>query len=75
MNFFKVQDEKRTFQSPEMKNENHAKFRNENNSLTYFLLFNSLVSFLNLVTLSSFLFFIYHLIPKTGPLTWDLRDS
>ena len=34
MNFFKVQGRKRTFQNLGMKNETHAKFKDENNSLT-----------------------------------------
>ena len=32
-NFFKVQDEKRTFQSSKTKIEFHVKFKDENNSL------------------------------------------
>jgi hypothetical protein len=37
MNFFK--DEKRSFQSSEMKNEFHVKFRDKNNNLTFFFFF------------------------------------
>ncbi len=37
MNFFKVQGENEFFEGSRMKNEPHAKFKDQNNILTYIL--------------------------------------
>ena len=53
MNFFKIKDEKRTFQSSRTKTEFHAKFRDENNNLIFILWVKLRYNFLKLGILCS----------------------